>query len=430
MASVACPGSRMSNTFALPPLLRDQPLPAPVDERAPASHAVRDPVTVGKADGLQLDIIRTRAGFDSLESEWNALFAAAGRSEHMFLTFNWLWHWANHYLPASAELAIVTGRRNGRLVLIWPLLIERTAGLRQLAFMGAPVSQYGDVLIADMADKTSALEHSWSFMLQMARPDLVRFTKVRSDATIAPLLAGKGFRTTSTEEAPAATLSAAPTYADFEQRFSPKLRKNRRRQLRRLEERGPVEIKVLAGTAEAAGAARATMTLKRAWLNSRGLVSKAFADVRIDAFFADAVSSTTRPCGVEISQLSSNGECADVSISVTCKGRRAIHILAYALKFEKVGAGNHHLEVALQKAYADGIEIYDFLAPRHEYKMEWADTVVAVSDHALALSPLGKLYADIYLARVREGIKRVLKTLPRGVTRFIAGAHRSTHGVF
>jgi CelD/BcsL family acetyltransferase involved in cellulose biosynthesis len=410
----------MSSTFAL---ARDA-----TDVPALAVQSARRPLQ--RTDDITLDIVRTRGGFDALEVEWNALFEAAGRSEHMFLTFNWLWHWANHYLPPSAELAIVTGRRAGRLVLILPLLVERAAGLRQLAFMGAPVSQYGDVLVDDATHSAELLERAWTFVLQVAKPDLVRLAKVRADATLAPMLATKGFKATSTEEAPAATLSGAPTYADFEQRFSAKLRKNRRRQLRRLEERGPVQIKVLHGTADAAGAARATMTLKRAWLNSRGLMSKAFADVRIDAFFADAVASTNRPCGVAISQLASNGECADVSISVTCKGRRAIHILAYALKFEKVGAGNHHLEVALQSAYADGIKVYDFLAPRHEYKMEWADTVVSVSDYALALSPLGKLYADIYLAHVREAVKRALKTLPRGVTRFIAGAHRSTHGVF
>ncbi len=425
----------MSDSFALPHAQRDQPLPAPIAEtavilRTVDARSVRSASSVDKYPAVDLDIVRTRAGFDALEADWNALFASAGRSEHMFLTFNWLWHWANHYLPASAELAIVIGRRNGQLVLIWPLLIERTAGLRQLAFIGAPVSQYGDALIADIPDRAAVLDISWSYVLAASKPDLVRLAKVRADATIAPLLKAKGFTITSSEEAPAATLSAAPTYADFEQRFSPKLRKNRRRQLRRLEERGPIEIQVLAGTQAAADAAGATMTLKRAWLNSRGFVSKAFADVRIDAFFGDAVSSTTRPCGVAISRLSSNGECADVSISVTCKGRRAIHILAYALKFEKVGAGNHHLEMALQSAHADSIEIYDFLAPRHEYKMEWADTVVSVSDHALALSPLGKLYADVYLALIREGIKRAIKRMPRGLTRFIAGAHRSTHGVF
>ncbi len=381
------------------------------------------------AAGTVFELIRTRAGFDALESEWNALFARAGRSEQMFMTFNWLWHWANHYLDRNAELAIVSGRRNGQLLLLWPLMVERPAGLRQLAFLGAPVSQYGDALVDTGLDRTDVLDRSWHFIIANLKPDLVRLAKVRVDAVIAPLLAAKGFRITAQEEAPYASLAAVPSYAAFDERFSPKLRKNRRRQLRRLEERGPIVVEHLSGGQPARDAVRLAMTLKRAWLNERGLVSKAFADERIDTFFADASSSVARPCGVAISELRTNGECADLSISVTCKGRQAIHILSYALKFEKFGAGNHHLEVAMQRAFEDGVAVYDFLAPRHAYKMEWADGVVAVNDQVLALSPLGNIYADLYLAKVRESLKSLLKRLPLRLRRLIGGARKTVTGL-
>ena len=82
-----------------------------------------------------------RAGFDALEPEWNDLFACAGRDTHLFQTFNWNWHWANHYLPAGAEptktsLAIVTAHREGRLIALWPLLLVRSSGLTLVRWMG------------------------------------------------------------------------------------------------------------------------------------------------------------------------------------------------------------------------------------------------------------------------------------------------------
>ena len=55
----------------------------------------------------------------------------------VFQTFNWNWHWANHYLGSSeggitgVELAIVTGRREGKLVMVWPLVTERVRGITQ-----------------------------------------------------------------------------------------------------------------------------------------------------------------------------------------------------------------------------------------------------------------------------------------------------------
>src|SRR6478609_4610579 len=99
------------------------------------------------------------------ETDWNDLFWRAGRGSQIFQTFNWNWHWSNHYLPspsdeAAPSLAIVTGRRDGRLVMVWPLTTERVAGLSQLAWMGDPVSQYGDILVEPEA--VPLLGEAWS----------------------------------------------------------------------------------------------------------------------------------------------------------------------------------------------------------------------------------------------------------------------------
>lgn len=369
------------------------------------------------------DLVTTRAGFDALEADWNALFERAGRGDQMFMTFNWLWHWANHYLGPDDRLAIVTARRGGRLMLILPLVVERVAGLTQLAFMGAPIGQYGDLLVDDVTDRASLMQSAWSHLLDRQRFDVVRLAKVRDDAMIAPLIASLDFAVTAVEEAPFIALDACRSVADFEVRMSTKHRKNRRRQLRRIEERGPLVLRRAVRGEEARDAVRLAMTLKRAWLNEKALVSKAFKDQRIDGFFMDAVASKERPCGIEVSMLETNGECGDANISVTCKGRRAVHILAYNLKFDKLGVGNHHLDMAIASAHADGIARYDFLAPRHAYKMEWADGTMLVKDHTIAISPLGRLYVDIYIARLREAMKRTISRLPAGIRRFLSGTH-------
>jgi CelD/BcsL family acetyltransferase involved in cellulose biosynthesis len=106
-----------------------------------------------QAAACTFELVSDRASFDALEAEWNDLFRRSGGGAQVFQTFIWNWHWCNHYLPAANEgstaisLAVVTGRRAGRLVMVWPLVSESAAGLRQLAWMGEPVSQYGDVLV-------------------------------------------------------------------------------------------------------------------------------------------------------------------------------------------------------------------------------------------------------------------------------------------
>jgi len=79
----------------------------------------------------ELQLITARRDFDALEAEWNDLFTRAGRPTQVFQSFNFCWHWANHYLSSSPggiprlTLSIVTGRRNGRLIVVWPLVSER-----------------------------------------------------------------------------------------------------------------------------------------------------------------------------------------------------------------------------------------------------------------------------------------------------------------
>jgi len=154
------------------------------------------------------EVVRERAGLDALEPEWNDLFHRAGRSTQLFQTFNWNWHWANHYLPATSgardgtSLAIVTVRREGRLVMLWPLVLERLAGLKVLRWMGEPVSQYGDVLAEELPDGLRLMRQAWHFAVARLGADVVCLRKVRADAAVAPLLSELGMQQTATAEAP------------------------------------------------------------------------------------------------------------------------------------------------------------------------------------------------------------------------------------
>ena len=200
-----------------------------------------DSAECGSLADVELALVETRAGFDALEAGWNALFERSGHSHQVFQTFNWNWHWANHFL-GSSRLAIVTGHRAGRLVMVWPLVREHAHGLEVLAWMGEPVSQYGDVLVEDGPGRCAMLRQAWAFIVATVKPGLVRLNKTRADAVIAPLLAGTGAIITQRLEAPYLDLASAKTFAAYEGRYTAKARKNRRRLYRRLEEQGPVTI--------------------------------------------------------------------------------------------------------------------------------------------------------------------------------------------
>ena len=250
-----------------------------------ASELAVCPATV--AAGTTISVVSERTSFDALEPEWNDLFRRAGRDAQPFQSFNWSWHWANHYLDPGRRprlsLAIVTVRREGRLVMLWPLVSERLAGLSLLRWMGEPVSQYGDALCESGPDTVSLMRTAWQFITTRLGADAIVLRKVRADAAVAPLFREIGLKCTGAEEAPFLDLASAPDFDAYDQRYSAKARKNRHRLMRRLEERGRVAVVRHTSGAQARAAALAGVALKRASLAAAGQLAPALADPRFAA---------------------------------------------------------------------------------------------------------------------------------------------------
>ncbi|MFM2421598.1 MAG: hypothetical protein RL291_128, partial [Pseudomonadota bacterium] len=316
-------------------------------------------------------VVTTDEGFRALEADWTALFERVGTGLQLFQTYQWCAAWMRHYMPRDGDgrqkLAIGTISRGGQLIGLLPFVTVRSRGVVTLSFMGDPVTQYGDVIIADVEDRLALLKRAFDVVVAETGADVADLRKVRADAAIAPLVKALGMQRTGGEVAPYCDLSKAGSFAALESRISSKLRKNWRRQQRRLEERGTLVYEVCTDECAAADA-RLALLMKQAWLIEKGRLSRAFKDERIQDFFEDVARAGPYVAGVEIDTLRTAGEMAAASISVTAKRRRGLHVVVYNMKFEKAGAGSMNLAKTLQRAFNEGVEIFDFLAPAHEYK--------------------------------------------------------------
>ena len=372
-------------------------------------------------------LITTRAEFDTLAGDWNSLFARCGRSTHAFQTFNWCSHWADHFLGGERDptLAIVTARRRGRLVLVAPLVVERFAGLKIVTWLGAPVSQYGDIIAEEGPHLMPALRRAWAFLIDTVRPDAVRLNKTRADAVVGPLLDELGLRTTQRQIAPYIDFGASDSYAAFETRYPARDRKNRRRLNKRLQETGTVELtrtgvevspalgSRMGDHGRSAGAAAIDVVeMKRRWLTAKGLVSPALTDPRFAPFFAAAASSTDRPAGVAISALTISGKPIAMEIAIECRERASLHVIAYEQGYEKFGPGSLLMERSLESRLDRGFAVVDLLAPGSAYKQEWTDTSVEVLDRACGFGVAGRIYADLFLAVIRPRLKAAVEAMP------------------
>ncbi len=371
---------------------------------------------------LTFALVTDRHGFDALEAEWNDLFERTANGAQLFQAFDWNRRWCDHYLDhrTGLSLAIVTARSAGRLVMVFPLALERSFGLHQLVWMGAPLSQYGDVLIDPEIEAAPSLRAAWRFIIDQLKPDLVWLRKVRDDAAGAPLMREIGATATQRLEAPYIDLSGADTFETHLQRRSSRYRKRQRAAERRLASLGPANYEHHAEGPPAREQAAAAIALKRAQLAADGVLSPAVADPRMGAFFADAADTAGAVPNMHVVSLTSNRDLAAVDIFLGCKDRAALHVVTHDLDYEKASVGSLLLQHAIAEAFNAGYRTFDFLAPADDYKMRWADGVVGVTDWVLPRSRKGRAFARLYLGLARPTIRAAFGVLPLTARRFIA----------
>jgi CelD/BcsL family acetyltransferase involved in cellulose biosynthesis len=401
----------------------DTDLARSVHDRGPTEHHTSVPE-------LRFSIIRSRLAFEALEPQWNDLFERCGKPHQLFQTFNWNWQWAQAFLGADdapervSPIAVLVGYQGDRLVTLWPMVLERRGALTELCWMGEPVSQYGDVLIdAGVGDTLGVLRASWVHLTSCLQPDLARLRKVRADAAVFQLLEDLGAKRTAELEAPYIDLTKADDFASYETRFPNRALRNRRRQMRRLEDTGRVSFKTLEEGSEASACASHAIELKRQWLIDRGYVSPALADARMATFMAQAAAGGRHSTSTRVGVLRSGDATAALQISFTCKNTRVFHVIVYDRSFEKMAAGVLHLEDSIRQGFAEGLDRIDLLAPAADYKLDWADGRVPVIDFAIGHTLMGRVYASIYLGYVRGRMKSAVERMPHRVRTFLVQAH-------
>jgi CelD/BcsL family acetyltransferase involved in cellulose biosynthesis len=369
------------------------------------------------AAALDYSLITTREGFDGLAAAWEELFQRSGRGAQAFQTFGWCWQWCNHYLADKDTLAVVAGWRGSELVLVWPLVARRTAGVLKLTSLGAPVSQYSDALIEPSADVEAQIEKAWDFVVGAVKPDLVWLSHVRADAAIAPLMEQLGAIETQRLEAPYIDLSKTPNVDTFMRRYSSHTRKKYRAAGRRIADVGRfVELSEGTGARQLAAS---VIEMKRRQLRERGLLSPAFADNRMRDFFADAASGQGYPTGTRIQALQIGEECAAADIVLTCKQTVLGHVFTYDPRFAKDNVGLQLLHHIIDGLIGDGYQTFDLLAPADVYKLRCADGTLAVVDWAIPLTSKGRLLARAQKV-ARSAAKAALRWLPEEPRRYLA----------
>ncbi|MGI9408109.1 MAG: GNAT family N-acetyltransferase, partial [Hyphomicrobiaceae bacterium] len=337
--------------------------------------------------------------------------------------FEWVRHWCDHFLAeptrlSGVDLCIVTARIGPELVMIWPLVRECRLGQCHIKWIGEPVSQYGDTLVANRPDADALISAGLDFISAALGEDMVILRKVRSDSRVANVLQRRGNSMTSASDAPFIALPPDTSFASFETRYPAKARKNRRRHRRRLEEKGVVGFEVIREGSRARDMVRLAIGYTRSWLQARGLVSRAFSDARLDSFFEKLAIEEDGGCQLRAFVLTCDGHPVAVNIGFVSGRRMLTHIAAYDPEYERYSPGSLLFEASIKACLENGIAVFDFLSPDDGYKRIWADDSVTVNDYAIGLTRKGRAYDALYIQRLRPVMKYAMLQMPRLVRPF------------
>jgi CelD/BcsL family acetyltransferase involved in cellulose biosynthesis len=382
-------------------------MPAPATLRGGGSRAWMD--TAPLPPGLALRHFTDFDDFLALKPQWLALEDDAARPLAVFQSFGWLAGWAATYRPGNHRQAVsvFAGYRNDRLVFAMALMQKKRGGICELRWLSEPLAQYGDVLAARGEDPAFWIEHVLADVVRQHHADVVRLRHVRDDAVASPYLRSRFRSARLNEGAPHMDLTQFDSEDDYERRYSKEQRKRRKKIRRCLEELGEVVFT----PDESAGARGAVIDdavrHKRTWLKERRLFSPGLACPRIGEFLKNLDRECSGDFRVVMSALRAGGRPVSWEVGLRYRGRHFGYITAHDNALTDLSPARLHMDLSQRQALKDGCNVFDLMVPNDPHKESWASAVTPVEDYYLPVTLAGRLYGEIYLARVRPLIRRL-----------------------
>jgi CelD/BcsL family acetyltransferase involved in cellulose biosynthesis len=394
------------------------------DRRAPSLFApdrlatVDSPPLAGEppdpADVCSPIALEVHGSLSELEPEWRAFEARADCTP--FQTWDWLDAWQRHVGTRNAVTpAVVVGRgRDGEVVVILPLAIERRGLIRRLSFLGSALCDYNAPLIAEGFSRRLD-RHGFVALWRRAVVLLGADRRFRFDL----IDLQKMPETVGRQTNPFIGLPVRPhpcgahvatLDADWQRfyaaRRSASTRKRERRQLKQLAEHGAIGFLDVRDPDDIRRTIDVLMAQKARSLSRMGVEDFFRRPGYRDFFRAVAVSA-----GNHVSRLDVGTTVAAASLGLTFRDCYYLVLSSYYDgEIARLGPGRAHLHELLRHAIERGFRRFDFTIGDEPYKRDWSDTEVRVLDHLAAATLCGSIAVAVTVA-YRCG-KRVIKRTP------------------
>jgi CelD/BcsL family acetyltransferase involved in cellulose biosynthesis len=342
-------------------------------------------------------------GFESLAGEWDALVLAMPRPSP-FLLHGWLVEWWRHF-GAGAQLAVVVGRRDGRLVTAAPIYVRRARGVKVARFLGGHESALADLLLArDEPESTRQL------LIAELRNQAFGYVDLFGLPGGTALEHVAGLAIFERVEAPV-LLMPEGWDAAYAAKTSSKTRNQHRRRLRQLGEVGEVDFAVGRTREELEPMLEDAFQLHQLRWEGRPDGSTFGTEVGRQ-FHRAALRRLAGDDVLRIVLMSVAGRPAAFHYFFALDGTMIVHRLAFDPALARYSPGLVATLETLRVASLDGLTRVEFLGGGERYKLELADALEPLSQAiGFARNPAAALAAREQLTRIR--LRKTLKRSER-----------------
>lgn len=312
--------------------------------------------------------VTDEAGLSALEADWRALHDRAA-DPTPFQSFEWQATWWRHH--GRGRLWILVARDNDVVVGLMPLHVSRYRGtpLRQVRFLGAPLSDFQEILAAP-GHEQAVRDGFVSYLAQHAnRWDLCDFADQRKGTS---LTVGEMPRTMVpliVHHRVCPYIRLDETWEKFTSRLSKNMRANVGRRRRQVAKQFRAEYD-LATSETVAAAMEELFRLHNGRWRRRG-VSGAFAGARMQRFHHEVARRFLARGWLRLHRLRLDGETRAAFYCFQLRDRVYYYLSGFDVAFSKWSIGNVLMSQAIERAIGDGAREFDLLRGDETYKFAW-----------------------------------------------------------
>jgi CelD/BcsL family acetyltransferase involved in cellulose biosynthesis len=317
---------------------------------------------------LDVREVTNAAGFAALEPTWRALFEASAHATP-FQSWEWVASWWKHL--GRGRPWVLVAHRDGEPVALCALVITRYRGtpLRQVRFMGAPLSDFQDIIGA--AEHLPGAARAFLDHIARRKPmwDVCDLNDLREGSAVPSQPAHEHLRAETVFHRMCPVIPLGATWDGFVKSLGKNMRSNVGRRRRQLEKAFATEFDL--ATAETLSVALDELfQLHNGRWRKRG-TSGAFADSAVQAFHREVAPLFLARGWLRLHRMRLDGETRAAFYCFAHRGRIFYYLSGFDDGVGKFSPGMVLMGRAVEHAISEGATAFELLRGDETYKYAW-----------------------------------------------------------